>query len=256
MTDATADLQKKIKELIWFHSIDFGNGVISPGIKSIAQMKHEADAFFGSIDLSGRTFLDIGAWNGYFSFEAKRRGASRVLATDKFTWTHPHLKGREGFELARKHLGYSIEAEEIDVPELAVERVGTFEVVLFAGVFYHLFEAPKLLKQASNIATKLFIVETHQDLLDLERPAMVYYPGATLANDETNFWGPNPPLMRQLLAESGFNEVYYRPHPDTEHDHTRGIYLAFRDVESSSSLSFDPAGRWRDLNRNQPPRWR
>jgi len=78
---------------------------------------------------------------------------------------------------------------------------------------------------------------------------MVYYPGATLANNETNFWGPNPSLMRQLLAESGFNEIHYRPHPDTEHDHTRGIYLAFRDVESMTSLSFDRAGRWRDLNR-------
>jgi hypothetical protein len=55
--------------------------------------------------------------------------------------------------------------------------------------------------------------------------------------------------MRQLLTESGFNEIHYRPHPDTEHDHIRGIYLAFRDVESMTSLSFDRAGRWRDLNR-------
>ena len=249
MTDTTSELQKKINEMIWFHTIDFGNGVISPGTKSMLQLRREADAFFGCIDLRGRTFLDIGAWNGYFSFEAKSRGAGRVLATDKFTWTHPHLKGREGFELARKHLGYSIEAEEIDVAELTVERVGTFEVVLFAGVFCHLFEAPQLMQQAAHTATKLFIVETHQELIDLERPAMVYYPGATLANDETNFWGPNPPLMRQLLTESGFNEIHYRPHPDTEHDHIRGIYLAFRDVESMTSLSFDRAGRWRDLNR-------
>src|SRR5262249_1783532 len=249
MTDTTSELQKKINEMIWFHSIDFGNGVISPGTKSLLQLRREADAFFGCIDLRGRTFLDIGAWNGYFSFEAKRRGAGRVLATDKFTWTHPHLKGRESFELARTHLGYSIEAEEIDVADLTVERVGTFEVVLFAGVFYHLFETPKLMQQAAQTATKLFIVETHQDLIDLEHPAMVYYPGATLANDETNLWGPNPALMRQLLTESGFNEIHYRPHPDTEHDHTRGIYLAFRDVESMTSLSFDRAGRWRDPTR-------
>jgi tRNA (mo5U34)-methyltransferase len=127
-----------------------------------------------------------------FLVRSQASWGSRVWATDKFTWTHPHLKGREGFELARKHLAYSIEAEEIDVPELAVERVRTFDVVLFAGVFYHLFEAPKLMKQATHTAAKLFIVETHQNLLDLERPAMVYYPGATLANDETNFWGPNP----------------------------------------------------------------
>jgi tRNA (mo5U34)-methyltransferase len=251
MTNTTSELQKKINEMIWFHSIDFGNGVMSTGVKSALQLRREADAFFGSIDLKGRTFLDIGAWNGYFSFEAKRRGAARVLATDKFMWTHPHLKGRESFELARQHLGYSIEAEEIDIPELTVERVGAFEVVLLADVFYQFFEAPKLLKQAAHTATKLFIVETRQDLVDLERPAMVYYPGTTLANDGTHFWGPNPPLMLQLLTESGFKEVQYRPHPDTEHDHTRGIYLAFRDVESMISLSFNRTGPWRDLNRQR-----
>jgi len=33
-------------------------------------------------DLTGKTVLDVGARDGYFSFEAERRGASRVLAID------------------------------------------------------------------------------------------------------------------------------------------------------------------------------
>ena len=142
---------------------------MAPGLKSLETLKAEADRFFGSLDLQGRTLLDIGAWNGFFSFEAKRRGARRVLATDKFAWGTT-FNGRRGFDLAKGHLGLDVEALEIDVPDLSPERIGSFEVVLFAGVFYHLFEAPKLLKQVAQLASKLIIVETYQDLLT-ESPA-------------------------------------------------------------------------------------
>ena len=37
-------------------------------------------------DLTGRTVLDVGAWDGFFSFEAERRGAARVVAADSFAW--------------------------------------------------------------------------------------------------------------------------------------------------------------------------
>ena len=37
-------------------------------------------------DLSGQSVLDIGAWDGFFSFESERRGANRVLAVDSFCW--------------------------------------------------------------------------------------------------------------------------------------------------------------------------
>jgi tRNA (mo5U34)-methyltransferase len=33
-------------------------------------------------DLSGKTVLDVGAWDGFFSFEFERRCAKRVLAID------------------------------------------------------------------------------------------------------------------------------------------------------------------------------
>ena len=59
-------------------------------------------------DLSGITVLDIGAWDGFFSFEAERRGAKRVLATDLPAWVvRPGWeRGKDGF-MARKALGSS-----------------------------------------------------------------------------------------------------------------------------------------------------
>ena len=49
--------------------------------------------------------LDIGAWDGALSFEAERRGASRVLATDSFCWSGEGWGTKDGFEFARKAIG-------------------------------------------------------------------------------------------------------------------------------------------------------
>ncbi len=38
-------------------------------------------------DLRGKSVLDVGAWDGYYSFLAERAGASRVVALDYYTWS-------------------------------------------------------------------------------------------------------------------------------------------------------------------------
>jgi len=133
-------LANKVQRLFWFHSIDLGNGIITPGTKSPTTHELERAVFFDPVELTGRSVIDIGAWNGIYSFEAKRRGAARVLATDHLVWNHPRLRGREAFDLARSALDVDVEVKDIDVHELTPDNVGTFDVVLFLGVFYHLLE--------------------------------------------------------------------------------------------------------------------
>lgn len=58
-------------------------------------MRTEAKAFFDPIDLTGKSLIDIGAWNGGHSVEAKRRGAGRVVAADCDNWNNLALRGRE-----------------------------------------------------------------------------------------------------------------------------------------------------------------
>ena len=76
-------LASEMRNIRWFHTIDLGGGLMTPGKdpsgKKLATLGFPAD-------LTGKTVLDIGAWDGFFSFEAERRGASRVLATDQFCW--------------------------------------------------------------------------------------------------------------------------------------------------------------------------
>jgi len=204
----TSQISEQVKQYFWFHSIDVGNGVVTPGTKTPQLHAAEAAAIFDPIEMNGATVIDIGAWNGYYSFEAKRRGASRVLATDHFCWNHEHFRGRETFDLARSALGLEIEALDIDVPELSPEKVGgKFDVVLFLGVFYHLFDPIDGLRRAASLANDVLVVETHTDLGDLDRPAMVMYPDRELDGDPTSWWGPNNACVRELLNAMGFARI-------------------------------------------------
>src|SRR6476646_5997881 len=88
----------------WFHSHTFPDGETTQGDKPADTLRKEAEVIFRH-DVAGKSVLDVGAWDGFFSFEAERRGASRVLATDHFSWRGGGWGTKEGFELARTVLG-------------------------------------------------------------------------------------------------------------------------------------------------------
>ena len=225
-----AELLAQVRRYFWFHSIDLGHGVVTPGKKSLKVLRTEADAIFRPLDLRAKSVLDIGAWNGYFSFEAKRRQAERVLATDHYCWS-PEINGRATFELARTALKLDVEGLDVDVPDLTPERVGQFDVVLFLGVFYHLVDPIRALQNLAAVTKEVAVIETHLDLRMIDRPAMVFYPGTELNDDPTNWWGPNRQCVEALLKLVGFERVVYQPHPQVKD--ARGIFHAYKQASSA-----------------------
>jgi tRNA (mo5U34)-methyltransferase len=197
-------LRREVARIKWWHTIDLGNGVVTPGMSNPAARLRQ----FGIPgDLQGKTALDIGAWDGFFSFEAERRGAKRVLATDSFCWGGDGWGTKAGFELARKALKSNVEDLEIDVLDLSPETVGVFDLVLFLGVLYHMRHPLLALERVHSVTANHLILETELDMLGCKRPAMAFYPGAELANDPTNWWGPNPAAVEAMLRTVGFREV-------------------------------------------------
>lgn len=239
-----AELQARADEHVWFHSIELRPGVVTKGGKTPEVLGPESAALLDPLRLDGRTLLDIGAWNGFYSFAAKRRGARRVKAIDYHTWRNPHFRGRETFELARRALGLDIETQEMDATELS-GAFGQFDAILFLGVFYHLLDPIPVITALREMALGVVVIETHQDALDQERPMMVFYPGTTLAGDPSNWWGPNIPLMYELLKEAGFGRILYRDHP--VYGRQRGMYHAFISEEARRALSAGHQG-WTDLS--------
>lgn len=198
-----------VDDITWYHSIDLGDGVITPGGASHAGLKEMAERVFAH-GVEGKSVLDIGAWDGFFSFEAERRGARRVLATDRFCWSGPG-GARAGFDLARARLGSKVEDLDIDVPGLSPEKLGRFDVVLFLGVLYHTEDMLTYLARAAAMAADLLVIETETRLNYLPFPAARYFPGAELAGDPTNFWAPNIAWLKAALAEQGFTRLCVAP---------------------------------------------
>jgi tRNA (mo5U34)-methyltransferase len=225
----SAELQALVDRLPSHHSIDLGGGVVTAGNKSLFNCAGEASLIFDRVDLSGRTVLDIGAWNGFFGFEPKRRGASRVLATDSYCWSDPRIRGREAFDLARSALGVDVDPCEIDVADLSTETVGEFDVVLNLGVFHHRHDAIEAFSKVAGLAQHVLIVETHLDLRNIDVPAIAFYPGRELNNDPTNWWGTNEHCMKALLVGHGFTDIEVTAHPAA---HNRAIFHAWRSKEA------------------------
>lgn len=253
MTLSDAALREAIGSFTWWHSMELRPGIASAGPKTPELLAGEASAFLGPLDLTGLSVLDVCAWNGFFSFEAFRRGAARVLATDSFTWNHPVYRGRETVELAAAALGLPVETRELDPPDLdRVDLGGAFDVVLFFGVFYHLLDPIRAVMALRRHARQVLVLETVHDALSSERPAMIFYPGAELDGDPTNWWGPNPAAVHGLLRQAGFARVFYQDHPlhaagSAFPLRRRGVYHAFVDAAALAALAPRPAA-WLDLD--------
>ena len=198
------DLINEIREVSWFHRINLGDGLITPGIDETPEKLEQIHL---PEDLTGRSVLDIGAWDGFFSFECERRGAERVVALDHAVWNSPAI-GKKGFELARKVLHSHVEPVDCDVHELTPERVGgTFDLVLFLGVLYHTPHPLWVLQRVANVAANMLILETHVDMNECARPVLAFYPETECASDPSNWFGPNQAALEGMLRSVGFKRV-------------------------------------------------
>lgn len=224
---------------IWFHSIDLGDGVVTKGHKSPACHQAELDALCLP-DLHDKTVLDIGAWDGFYSFEAERRGARRVVALDHFVWSlhwpslgahtgtarrrldspeqyhrHPdlwrpdELPGRAGFDLAHQVLGSRVEPIVADFMTADLDALGMFDVVLYLGVLYHMQHPLLALQRLARVTREVAVIETHAVVVPGQehRSICEFYETDELCHDPTNWWGPNLKALAGMCRAAGFRHL-------------------------------------------------
>jgi tRNA (mo5U34)-methyltransferase len=163
---AAACEQARIDAVHWYHEFDFPGGLKArshaaeiAGHRTIwAFIERQLDA----IDFTGKSVLDIGCWDGKWSFYAERRGAARVLASDDTTqhWG----RGGEGLLLAKELFGSAIETR-LDVSIYALDRLReTFDVILCLGVYYHLIDPFHGFAQIRHLCHKRSLVVFEGDV--------------------------------------------------------------------------------------------
>ena len=140
-------------EPYWFQKIEVLPGLFSPGW---SEPETEKLPFFGlPEDLSGLRILDIGCAEGYFSFEAEKRGAREVIAID----SSPDSVRR--FNIVKSARQSSATAYLCSVYDLDRKKFGTFDLVLFYGVFYHLKHPQLALEKIADVCTGQLLFQTH-----------------------------------------------------------------------------------------------
>jgi tRNA (mo5U34)-methyltransferase len=250
----------------WWHSVDLGEGAFSRGRKSRGLLAEELEALrLPSLDQ--KSVLDIGAFDGYFSFAAEEAGAARVVALDWFAWGRNRafgraeqldrldmegLPGRRGFDLAHRLRGSSVEPVVADFMDIDLEALGTFDVVLFLGVLYHQTDPLGALRRLRAVARELAVIETHAVLIPgfEGRPLWEHYPDK-LREDSTVSWGPNARGLLEACRVAGFAraEMACAPRVPTPAGngvvHYRLIVHAW--TEAPAGAGPDPAAAERDV---------
>jgi tRNA (mo5U34)-methyltransferase len=233
--------RRRLRELVdsvpwWWHSIDLGQGIVTPGHKASAETMAAEFEALRLPDLRGQSVLDVGACDGYHAFECERHGAARVVALDHPMWVAERTPdrvppgggppgepggpsgtarraapqpGRRAFELVREALGSRVEAVEADFMAADLDALGRFDVVLFLGVLYHLESPFAGLRRLARLTRGLAVIETdaivvggHEGLALCE-----FFEGAERDQDPTNWWAPNEVGLLSMCRAAGFTSV-------------------------------------------------
>ena len=197
----------------WAHRIDVGEGVYTPGVDKTQAL----DAIRMPDDLTGCSVLDIGANNGFYSFEAEERGAARVVAADWNSWVgvragfdKKYRPQRNCFDIAKKLRHSDVEGKCISVYDLSPETVGTFDLVLCLGVLYHLWHPMLALEKIHSVTDDMLILET-ATLNDGDERPMMEFTRDKYDGDPTNWWYPNEGCLLDMLYSVGFSNLEVMP---------------------------------------------
>lgn len=199
MTDTA--LEKRIAGFSWYQRIPLGDGTHTPGEDAYTESKLSLLRL--PEDFTGKSVLDIGCGEGFFSFEAERRGADRILSIDKAEGSN------EKFELLRRHFGSRAEFRGLAVDDLDPAELGAFDVVIFLSVLQHLHDPFAALDRIARLTGGLAVMEiciatAHEPQAGLDdEPLMV----RRLRGAKRSHVLSNLAMLHEMLATAGFGRV-------------------------------------------------
>ena len=208
-----------------YHKYECEPGLFTPGNFLEVDPKRCLDELGVPQDLLGLRALDIGAWDGPFTFELERRGA-QVTALDI---QDPDITV---FNAVKEIKHSSATYVRGGVYDARPETLGIFDVVLFAGVYYHLKNPVLALQRIRKLLTDrgaLFIegasttdylaeqltkalglpksgVRATAEILD-RLPLSYFDTEQEIYGDWSNWWFPTTRSLEVILVDSGFRNV-------------------------------------------------
>ncbi|MEM9271509.1 MAG: class I SAM-dependent methyltransferase [Cyanobacteria bacterium P01_F01_bin.143] len=190
----------------WYHKIELAPGIFTPGVRDCNDVLSTLDSLGLPKNCESFRVLDIGCRDGFFSFEMEARGAE-VVAIDYME------VDITGFSVVSQVKNSNVKYFTDNVYNLNPRKYGSFDVILFLGVLYHLRNPMLALDQIRQIIKPdgLLLIETQiatnfilRQLSRINVPVWQFYPGKSLNEDATNKWAPNISGLRAVVEETQF----------------------------------------------------
>jgi tRNA (mo5U34)-methyltransferase len=215
MLDDREALLHEVERYGWYHTIDLGHGVVTPGMFDHRPVR---DRYMLPSTLSGMRCLDVGTMDGFWAFEMERRGAAEVLATDvgavdELDWprqwrdrVEPALDETkaERFAFVRGALGSSVQRLERSVYELDPNEIGVFDLVFCGDLLVHLKDPITAVQRLRGVCGGSAIVcnPVKRFRLARRRP-LAEFDGI----DEFRWWLLSEASVERMLLAAGFDGV-------------------------------------------------
>jgi len=214
------DIRHEIQKYRWYHTIDLGNGLITPG-----EYDHRSVLKYYGIpeDLSGKTVLDVGPAHGFFSFEFEKRNAQRVVAVELPRWSDhdgsPELKKtfREGhtddtsgdylhgaLEFAIRVKRSKVERMFYNIYQVSPDTVGVSDIVFCGDLLIHLSDPLRALYALRSVTGECAIISTPLDIFSFNLRPRARFHGTLLGQ---SFWEPNMKCLVQWAMAAGFSRI-------------------------------------------------
>lgn len=155
--------------------------------------------------LSNVRVLDIGASDGFYSFECERRGAASVLAVDGPAWNKDG--GLQRLLTAKKIYNSQLQYQTTTIEEL--QPTQKFDLILALGLYYHLKDPYFAFRRFAELTTDALIVTGRTVNAPLDNP---FEPGSEapllILNGPTEGkWTANLKGLTTMLESAGFSRV-------------------------------------------------
>ena len=216
-------LVERLEDCFFYHAMDL------PGFGLVPahwDLRGRCDDYVGGVDVAGKSVLDVGSATGFLSFEAEKRGASRVVSFDmsdarqqkflpfknKTYYRDPERWAREygaeveqwknAYWLCHRLLHSKAEVYYGDIYDLPME-LGEFDIAIVGSVLEHLNDQISALASIARLVKETIVVVS--PLLQTDERIARFEALAGNPDADFTWWTYSLGVYREVFGMLGFS---------------------------------------------------
>lgn len=209
-----------IHDAYWYHTFDFHSR--HPDIVPDYDLRPGVDNFLLPKEMKGKTFLDIGTGNGFFSFTMEKRGAtvtSYDLALDgtpdQIPYPHSPDRTNDNREFMRRfHRAYWYAHRQFNSKARVVygsvmrmpEWLGAADVTILGSILQHLRDPLGAIIEADKHTRSTLIIS--EAYYNSKEPVMRFQAAPETPNSQYwTWWLMSPSFLVTALKTLGYRDI-------------------------------------------------